>query len=246
MPDLIKNGEATKADDLIRRRELYDKHLAQAWADQQASSDAFDNNLLTFSSAALGLSISFIKDIVPLASSENIGWLFVSWVSFATCIIVTIASFQFGVLAQRAHSENLRRYYLDCNEEYLDRRTVWSCLITLSTVIGSLCFTVGLVSTLVFACCNISHIREVNTLKKQKAKDTMPARYSVGDARPVVRMTPAKNNLAISSNQNSPVQEERGRQPAKMTPIQPTQPSTQPGQLEKGNATSNPGNNQTR
>ena len=46
-------------------KELYAKHIAQTWSDQQASSDSFDNNLLTFSSAALGLSLAFIKDVVP-------------------------------------------------------------------------------------------------------------------------------------------------------------------------------------
>jgi hypothetical protein len=53
-------------------RKLHASHTAQAWADQQASSDSFDNNLLAFSSGALGLSVAFVKDIVPLETAE---WL---------------------------------------------------------------------------------------------------------------------------------------------------------------------------
>ena len=65
------------------QQELYDKHAGQAWTDQQASSDEFDKSLLTFSSGALALSLSFIKDIVLLEKAGFLCWLFVSWVSFS-------------------------------------------------------------------------------------------------------------------------------------------------------------------
>ena len=78
-------------------KDLHAKHIAQAWSDQQASTDAFDNNLLTFSSAALGLSIAFIKDIVPLENAEWLKTLYFSWAAFAGCISITIASFQIAV-----------------------------------------------------------------------------------------------------------------------------------------------------
>jgi len=48
-----------------RRWELYKAHLQQAWGSIDSSTDSFDQALLAVSSGALGLSLAFIKDIVP-------------------------------------------------------------------------------------------------------------------------------------------------------------------------------------
>lgn len=152
MPD--QNEEAS-------RRETYNKHVAQAWADQQASSDAFDNNLLTFSSAALGLSLAFIKDVVPLQSAEWLRWLYCSWISFGGCIVVTIASFQFAVQSQRLHSQLLARFYLQNQQHAFDKANPWTRAITTCAVTGSLLLVLGVISTVVFASKNVTHYKEM-------------------------------------------------------------------------------------
>lgn len=141
-------------------KELYAKHAAQAWIDQQASSDAFDNNLLVYSSAALGISIAFIKDIVPLEHAEWLRTLYLSWFSFAGCMIVTIASFQFSVQAQRAHTGFLSDYYLKGDDTAITRQSWWSRLIPVCAGVGSALFLMGIISTLLFASLNVTHFKE--------------------------------------------------------------------------------------
>jgi hypothetical protein len=87
--------------ELKRREALHDALAAQARTDQQASSDSFDNQLLTFSSALLGLSLAFIKDIVPLNIAVWMPCLYSSWVVLAICILSTIASFRGSEEASR-------------------------------------------------------------------------------------------------------------------------------------------------
>lgn len=139
-----------------RREELYDTHSNQARADQQASSDQFDKSLLTFSSGALGLSLAFIKDIVPLGQAGWLPWLYLSWISFACCIAVTIASFQFGIQAQKTYLDYLYKYYIECKNDFLNKKSAWSRLVTVCAVAGSLFFLTGLVGTMVFVCENVS------------------------------------------------------------------------------------------
>ena len=141
-------------------KELHAKHIAQAWMDQQASTDAFDNNLLTFSSAALGLSIAFIKDIVPLESAEWLKTLYFSWAAFAGCILVTIASFQVAVQAQLAQQKTLSDYYLLGDHSAIERKSRWSRALPICAGIGSVFLLLGIVLTLVFASLNVSHYKE--------------------------------------------------------------------------------------
>jgi hypothetical protein len=150
--------EASESEERSRKRreELYDTHSSQARADQQASSDEFDKSLLTFSSGALGLSLAFIKDIVPLNQAGWLPWLYFSWVSFAACIAVTIASFQFGIQAQKNHLDFLYKYYIECKSEFLNKKSAWSRLVTVCAVAGALFFLAGLVGTMIFVCENVS------------------------------------------------------------------------------------------
>lgn len=141
-------------------KDLHAKHLAQAWADQQASTDAFDNNLLTFSSAALGLSIAFIKDIVPLENAEWLKTLYFSWGAFAGCILVTIGSFQVAARAQFAHQKTLADYYLRGDSNAINRKSGWSKALPYCAGVGSLFLLLGIISTLVFASNNVSHYKE--------------------------------------------------------------------------------------
>jgi hypothetical protein len=152
--------------------DFHAKHLAQAWADQQASTDAFDNNLLTFSSAALGLSVAFIKDVIPLESAEWLKTLYFSWAAFGGCIVITIASFQISAQAQRVHSTALTDYYLKGDETAIGRRSGWSRALPWCSVIGSLLLFLGIASTLFFASKNVSHYKEMKswqtTIKARK------------------------------------------------------------------------------
>jgi hypothetical protein len=56
--------------------ELYVEHQKQTWADCQRASDEFDKSILTYSSGGLGVSLAFVKDIVPLAQTVALPLLY--------------------------------------------------------------------------------------------------------------------------------------------------------------------------
>jgi hypothetical protein len=164
--------EALGNDDseLKRRQELHDTLAAQARTDQQASSDSFDNQLLTFSSALLGLSLAFIKDIVPLKMAVWMPCLYLSWAVLALCILSTIASFRFGIEAQKKQGDYLYLYYIEQKEQYLNKKTGWTTAISWCSYIGSASFLLGLVLTISFAIKNVTYSR--NYAGQQKTTET--------------------------------------------------------------------------
>ena len=59
-----------------RQEELFDEYKKRADEVIKSASEDFDRNLLTLSSGALGLSLAFIKDIVPLSKSVRLPFAF--------------------------------------------------------------------------------------------------------------------------------------------------------------------------
>jgi len=138
-----------------RRHDLYDAHLKQAWQDIQSSTDDFDKNLLAVSSAALGLSVGFIKDIVHFPTAVWHPVLYVSWVCLAACIVITIFSFRLSVAALKKHLEYLHEYYEKKNDEYLTKKSTAEKVLDWSTWVAAVCFLAGIICTVVFCIRNL-------------------------------------------------------------------------------------------
>lgn len=137
------------------RRKLYSDHAKQTWTDIQSSTDSFDKSLLTISSGALGLSLAFIKDIVPLSQAVWLPSLYISWAAFVICILVTVFSFRLSVAALNEHLGHLQKYYLDEKQEYLNMKSCYSMLLTVFTWAAAISFLAGVVSTVLFCFVNV-------------------------------------------------------------------------------------------
>lgn len=130
-------------------------HREQAWKDRQSSSDEFDKSLLTFSSGALGLSLAFIKDIVPLATATRRGLLYASWISFAVCIMATIFSYPPSMKAIDKHLDDLYKYYVEGKQEFLNPKNRWSDVVTILRGVGAFFFLAGVCITVLFVWLNL-------------------------------------------------------------------------------------------
>ena len=142
-------------DDDKRRQTLYDEHRRQTWQDIQSSTDSFDKNLLAVSSAALGFSLAFIKDIAHLPTAAWHCFLHISWVCFALCIVITIFSFRLSVAALNNHLEYLREYYENGREEYLTKKSTAGIVLDGFTWAAAFFFLAGIICTMVFCIRNV-------------------------------------------------------------------------------------------
>jgi len=139
--------------------DLFSEHQKQAWASIQSSSDEYDKSILTLSSGGLGLSLAFIKDIVPLNQAIALPLLYCSWVAFTLSIIITVFSFRLSVLVHENYLDNLYKYYIERKEEcYNKGRWADQALETLAWLAGGL-FVVAVIMTIMFARQNITALR---------------------------------------------------------------------------------------
>jgi len=224
-------------DEDKRRRDLYDEHRRQAWQDIQSSTDSFDKNLLAVSTAALGFSVAFIKDIVHLPAAAWHFVLYASWLSFAACIVITVFSFRLSVAALNKHLEYLQHYYDKKDETFLRKKSVAGIVLNAFTWVAAAFFLAGIICTVVFCMRNLGW--KETTLSKEKI-------ILAKDARAPIAITPVQQSLekgrapiAVTPISGA---EERGRQPLSITPVQPAQPVTpQTGNSGTSGETSNAG-----
>lgn len=109
----------------------YWKYLDDLNTRQIANSETYDNALLTLSSAFLGLSLTFIKDVVPFESAQCLGLLYLSWTCFCLCIVTVIGSFIYGQSVIDELRNNAKKYFingdksLDAQSKFLAQRISW-------------------------------------------------------------------------------------------------------------------------
>lgn len=135
---------------------------------QISNSVNYDNAILTLSSGALGLSLAFIKNIVPIEKTLYSHCLIVSWVLFCLAIISTLLSFlvsQKGLETQRLHAYE---YYIKKNDEYLDKENIWRTLTDYLNLFSGLFFISAVIITIYFVAINIGESRMKNADRVEK------------------------------------------------------------------------------
>jgi hypothetical protein len=213
-PDILED-EADEAE-LHRRQDLHDQHKARICEDIQSSTDSFDQSLLTLSSGALGVSLAFIKDIVPLKEAVWIGLLFASWIAFALCIVTTVVSFLLSVKANKQQLGYIDEYYLHRKDDALDKHKTSGYLRWLQrcTWVAIILFVAGLFCTIIFACENVARFR----MSDDKVKGTPVKIDQLHGGREPVDMTPVAPVKPVPTPAPAK-QEGRGRQPVDLTPV---------------------------
>ena len=198
-PRLLPEQSATQGEANLKDRayDLYIEHQKQAWSDCQSGSDEFDKSILTYSSAGLGISLVFIKDIVPLTHSIYLNLLYASWILFGLAILVTISSFQLSVRALEKHLEHLRKYYLEGQPQYLNAPNPAAEWVGHFKWVSGGCFVLAIIGTIYFSISNLAEAKHMS----DNTSNGGPVILHEG--RKPVNMTPL----------------EKGRQPMGMTPI---------------------------
>jgi len=142
-------------DDQKHRREVYANTRKDLLGRQLSNSEKFDNAILTLSTGALGISLAFIKDIVPLKIAQNLWLLKASWWLFGLSIISTLASF---VASQRGISRQLKyaeEYYLNKKDDYLRKRNYPAILTDFLNYSSGILFIAAIIFTIFFVISNL-------------------------------------------------------------------------------------------
>ena len=118
-------------------------------ADHQASLN-YDKAIMTLSGGSLGISITFLKDIVPLPLAATKLFLFVSWIAFAVSLASILVSYLFSM-------ESLRKTIHQVDDGTLYTNPIGGFATKLTEflrILAAIGFLVGVVAFIWFALSN--------------------------------------------------------------------------------------------
>jgi hypothetical protein len=142
-------------DEKKHRQELYANTRKDLLERQLSNSEKFDSAILTLSTAALGISLAFIKDIVPINIAQKLWLLKTSWWLFGLSIISTLSSFvasQLGISKQLYYAEE---YYLNNKDQYLNKKNYPAIVTVFLNYFSGILFVIGIILTIFFVLSNI-------------------------------------------------------------------------------------------
>jgi hypothetical protein len=128
------------------------KALVQASAEE---THKFDRTILTLAAGAFGLSLAFIKDIVPDIKPGTLTWLIIGWIAFILTLISTLISFLTSQSACRRQIEILEKTIFDKCEREKEKNipAVWTGRLNIFSIIT---FMTGVIFLALFVIFNLS------------------------------------------------------------------------------------------
>lgn len=174
--------------------ELYARLNATLSERELSNSENYDKSILMYATGALALSLSFIKDIVPLKEAIGTAYLEASWLFWIGAIVSVLTSFVLGQEANELQRKLALRYYYEDDETAYKEENKWIKYVKRANLTSGVLFVLGALATMVFAWSNIEHQRHLPTSEaKQMATPTptpapAPApshRGMTGDAAPI-------------------------------------------------------------
>lgn len=192
------------------RKNLYASTRADLLNRQMSNSENFDKAILSLSTGLLGISLAFIKDVVPLERAEFKILIVASWYCLAFSIISTIISFitsQLGVKKQLIFAE---KYYLEEQDEYLTKVNLPAKLTDILNYLSGIIFVFAIFLTIFFVSTNIT--RGVNMAENKDNNSTesalnkampVPSMQRVSTGVEGTRGAPVPNMQPVSTGQTS-------------------------------------------
>ena len=172
-------------DDRKKREAIYTETRKDLLTRQLSNSEKFDGAILTLSTAALGVSLTFVKDIAPITQEiQDICLLKNSWWLFGFAILSTVVSFlvsQLGINTQLKYAEE---YYLNQKEEYLNKVNNSAKITEILNYLAAFFFIAALIFTIMFVSGNL---REDFVMAEDKGNKAVPLR----EGAPIPSMQPA-------------------------------------------------------
>jgi uncharacterized membrane protein YgcG len=142
-------------DDDQTRQDLYKSTRDDLLKRQLSNTEKFDRAVFALSAVMLGLSLAFIKDIVPIRTAKYLWLLETSWWLFGCSTVLTLFSFvtsQRGITTQLEYAE---KYYLQKKDEYKDKRNCFGKVTEYLMYLSCILVVAGIIISIIFVSSNV-------------------------------------------------------------------------------------------
>ena len=137
------------------RRALHGKAREHLLKCQLSNSENYDRAILTLSTASLGLSVTFIKNMVEIDQAACLWLLETSWVLFGIAIVTTVLSFQLSQRSIDFEFNRLNKYYLEKDDKAFGIPNVNGDRTKQAGYVSGITFVIALFTLMLFICLNI-------------------------------------------------------------------------------------------
>ena len=145
-------------DESEKLYEMYLKEEEDISKRELSNVENLDKAILSLSSAGLGLSLVFIKNVVKLTEANDIWILHVSWLMFVLAITSTLLSYLFGQRALNRQREFSERYFLDGDEDAGQQKSLASRMTRLLSYVSVFTYIAAVACTAFFIGSNLENI----------------------------------------------------------------------------------------
>ena len=195
------------------RRNLYNQSRNELLRRQLSNSQILDKSILSLSTAGLGFSVAFIKNVVSLTPATPLRLLHLSWLMFILAIICTLVSFLTSQESIKKELKRIYKYYLLKKEKALNQRNL-PAQITSWLSWASVIFYIAAISlTARFVALNLHTTKEHVTMENKK---TPPREI------PLPEDTPSPNTPPTPTDLPPPEPKPQGAPLPDIPPIPPT------------------------
>lgn len=143
-------------DDGQIRLDIYNARRDELLKRQLSNSENFDRAILTVSTAALGFSLAFIKDIVSIETAKLLMILYISWLFLLLAILSTLSSFLIGQHEIKGELDRAERYYIKREETAFEESRAKMQWAEVCNYFSALLFALGVILTCIFTGVNLS------------------------------------------------------------------------------------------
>lgn len=180
-----------------RATEMFDSFRDELLKRDLSNTENYDKSILTLSAAALGLSLTAIRFIVPLDTANYLWLVIICWILLLGSIISSLAAFLVSNKAMAVQIDHAEEYYIKCIAEAFDRKNAYLKINSYLNRATGIMFAVAITSIVAFVTLNIISGEQVMSKKGGDKPTTVNIRESANI--PTMTRVPSDSDISINS-----------------------------------------------
>ena len=174
------------------RRNLYHQSREELLRCQLSNSQILDKSILSLSSAGLGFSVAFIKNVVSLTQATSLWLLHLSWLMFTLAIICTLISLLTSQKSIKKELNRIYQYYYLGKEEAINQRNRPAQVTGWLNLIFVIFYIIAISATTLFIGLNLNTTKEYVIMENKK---TLPREVPLPEDTPAPNTPPTPTDL---------------------------------------------------
>lgn len=178
--------------------QAYQAFEAELFKREVSNAEAYDKAVLLYSTGALGLSLTFIKDIVPAGKAVCLWALYASWGGFLAAMIIVLISYLVGQKAIRRQRDLAYEVYCEGEQDKAKpEHNHWSAWTDYLNVGSGACFVLGVALMTWFVANNVALREDPAAVAHPAVQPTGSTNITFNDAPIVASQLPPETQYDV-------------------------------------------------